>query len=114
MRVTGTGEGTIAAPLEAVAKAHPAIARTEIEEGYDDMSAQMVALAQKQPGFLGMESARSGLGITVSYWKDLDSIRRWKQQTDHLAAQRKGRSAWYSRYTVRIAKVEREYNFTLE
>ncbi len=58
-----------------------------------------------------MEGARDEIGITVSYWESLESIRAWKQQTDHLMAQRWGREKWYSRYTVRICKVEREYSF---
>ena len=41
--------------------------RTEIDDGYADMTARMLNLAQKQPGFLGVESVRDQLGITVSY-----------------------------------------------
>ena len=37
----------------------------------------MVALTAIQDGFLGMESIRAGLGITISYWRDLDSIIKW-------------------------------------
>lgn len=85
--------------------------RTEIEEGYDEMAELMVSLAQQQKGFLGIESARNQVGITVSYWKDLDSIRIWKQNVDHLAAQQKGRENWYKSYTTRICIVEREYSF---
>ncbi|HNP34201.1 MAG TPA: antibiotic biosynthesis monooxygenase [Flavobacterium sp.] len=80
-------------------------------DGYEEMGQRMLELAQKQEGFLGVESARNEIGITVSYWKDLDSIKKWKQNLDHLDAQRKGRVAWYEQYTVRIALVEREYSF---
>jgi heme-degrading monooxygenase HmoA len=83
--------------------------RTNLEEGYAEMAYNMVALAQQQPGFLGAESARNEIGITVSYWKDLEAIKNWKQNLDHLDAQRKGREKWYEYYTVRIALVEREY-----
>ncbi len=85
--------------------------RTEGDEGYAFMSEQIELLAKEQPGFLGIEGARDEIGITVSYWESLESIRAWKQQTDHLMAQRWGREKWYSRYTVRICKVEREYRF---
>lgn len=80
-------------------------------EGYAEMATQMEALAQQQNGFLGIESARSEIGITVSYWDSLESIKHWKQQTDHLVAQQKGRKDWYNWYKVRICKVEREYEF---
>ena len=81
----------------------------ENPEGYGAMAEAMENLAQKQPGFLGMEHARSDLGITVSYWKDLDSIRRWKQLSEHVLAQQKGKEQWYRKYSVRVCLVEREY-----
>ncbi len=85
--------------------------RTEDDDGYAAMAEAMAKLAAQQEGYLGMESARDGLGITVSYWRDLDSIRKWKMQADHLQAQALGKSQWYAAYKVRIAKVEREYGF---
>jgi len=69
----------------------------------------MESLAQEQPGYLGIESARDGLGITVSYWKDLDSIKQWKNNVEHIQAQAEGKSRWYTQYNVRIAKVEKDY-----
>lgn len=85
--------------------------RTDIDSGYSDMAADMEELAAQQPGFLGIESARSELGITVSYWKNLEAIQQWKQQSDHVLAQRYGREKWYAYYKVRICSVEREYEF---
>ena len=85
--------------------------RTEIEEGYSEMASKMEDLARQQEGFLGVESARSDIGITVSYWENLESISKWKQNLDHSDAQKKGASKWYEKYAVRIALVEREYSF---
>jgi heme-degrading monooxygenase HmoA len=85
--------------------------RTIIEDGYSEMANKMVELAKLQEGFLGVESARNEIGITVSYWKDLQSITNWKNNIEHLEAQQKGIAKWYENYTVRIAKVEREYGF---
>ena len=79
--------------------------------GYSDMAEKMETLAKQQKGYLGMDSARNTVGITVSYWESLEAIKNWKQQTDHLVAQQKGRQDWYSWYNVRICKVEREYEF---
>lgn len=84
--------------------------RTDTEQGYEITARRMVELAADQPGFLGIESAHSEIGITVSYWTDLDAIRQWKQNTEHLAAQKLGRQRWYKSFTVRIALVEREYS----
>lgn len=83
--------------------------RTEGDQGYGAMAERMVALAAQQPGFLGAESVRDGLGITVSYWADLESIAAWKQQAEHLQAQRLGRERWYADFRVRIARIERDY-----
>ncbi|MDF3036418.1 MAG: Antibiotic biosynthesis monooxygenase [Paucimonas sp.] len=83
--------------------------RTEGDNGYEAMAQRMVELASLQPGFLGFESARNEIGITVSYWKDLDSIKAWKENTEHQEAQALGRKAWYSTFKTRICKVERDY-----
>jgi heme-degrading monooxygenase HmoA len=85
--------------------------RTEVEDGYHGTADRMVELAKQQPGYLGHESVRDGLGITISYWDSLDAIRNWKQQSEHLFAQQKGRTDWYSAYKTRICKVERDYGF---
>ena len=71
----------------------------------------MAQLASIQPGFLGFESARDVIGITVSYWDSLESIQLWKQNIHHLEAQTLGKSLWYQHYSVRIAKIERDYLF---
>lgn len=83
---------------------------TEDTAGYAEMADRMVALAQQQPGFLGIESARETIGITVSYWQDLESIRQWKQNLEHREAQRLGHERWYQHFTTRISKVERAYS----
>lgn len=87
--------------------------RTEGENGYEAMAARMVKLAAEQPGFLGAESLRDGLGITVSYWRDLDAIRNWKANAEHQEAQRLGKDTWYASFKVRICKVEDDYGFNL-
>ena len=84
---------------------------SDADDGYEDMAGSMEALAEGQPGFLGLESARSGLGITVSYWNSLEAIAAWKQNADHMLAQQRGKETWYQQYAVRICKVERAYSF---
>jgi heme-degrading monooxygenase HmoA len=83
--------------------------RTEGDNGYGKMADRMVELAEQQPGFLGIESAKEDVGITVSYWADLDSIKNWKANSEHLEAQKTGRKSWYDSFKVRISKVERDY-----
>lgn len=85
--------------------------RTETDNGYGNMADAMVELASGQPGFLGVESAREEVGITVSYWASLESIAAWKQNARHLIAQRLGQEQWYESYRTRICLVERDYSF---
>ena len=83
--------------------------RTGGDHGYSEMAKKMDKLAGKQPGFLGIESVRENLGITVSYWDSLEAIKHWKANMEHMEAQKSGREHWYSAFKVRIAKVERDY-----
>lgn len=85
----------------------------ENHPGYSEMGDRMTELAKTQPGYLGIESARDGLGITVSYWESLDAIRNWKMNSEHLFAQQKGRNEWYASFKTRICKVERDYGMNL-
>ena len=87
--------------------------RTMDDKGYSEMAELMITLAQEQTGFLGIETARENLGITVSYWKDLESIKQWKINSDHQIAQEKGKTDWYSSFKVRISKVEKDYDFKI-
>ncbi len=84
--------------------------RAEFGEGYTETAERMMALASKQPGFLGAETVHeNSIGITVSYWQDEESITSWKEQADHQEAQQLGKEHWYEDYCIRVAKVERAY-----
>ncbi len=85
--------------------------QTDELKGYAEMAAKMETLAAEQPGYLGFESARNGLGISVSYWKDEESIRAWKLNVTHQLAQNLGQQKWYATYKTRICRVERDYVF---
>ena len=83
--------------------------QTDDVAGYAEMADRMVELASQQAGFLGVESAREDLGITVSYWSDLESIKNWKANAEHKQAQKLGHEKWYASFKLRISKVERDY-----
>ena len=83
--------------------------RTEVKEEYANTADRMVELAAEQPGFLGVESVREELGITVSYWESLEAIKSWKNNAEHKVAQQMGLNKCYSRYKTRICLVERDY-----
>jgi heme-degrading monooxygenase HmoA len=81
------------------------------DAGYAAMAERMLELAARQPGYLGVESARGadGFGITVSYWATLEDIARWKAHAEHRIAQETGRARWYEHYELRVAQVLRGY-----
>jgi len=83
--------------------------KNENIKGYDETAELMFKLASEQPGFIGVESARNEIGITVSYWRSLEDVKNWKENAQHKIAQEQGKKEWYKNYKVRICKVEREY-----
>ena len=85
--------------------------RTAVDEGYLETAQHMEELAKDQEGYLGIESVREDLGITVSYWKSLEAITKWKNNAEHTLAREQGREKWYAQYKLRICKVERDYDF---
>jgi heme-degrading monooxygenase HmoA len=85
--------------------------RTDRNGGYAETARRMLELARSMPGFLGADSAREEVGITVSYWDGPEAIRAWREHPEHRAAQARGREEWYASFTTRVCKVERESRF---
>jgi len=84
--------------------------RTDGDNGYSETAKEMLELASKQPGFLGFETARQEIGISVSYWSTLESIEAWDENVTHRQAQNRAKD-WYKTFRVRVCRVEREYGF---
>ncbi len=80
--------------------------RTEESTDYHETFERLMELAREIDGFLGIESARDGLGITISYWKDLESIDIWRKNSEHIIAKNRGRKDWYKSYTSIISRIE--------
>ena len=58
---------------------------------YEKTAIRMEKLAELQEGFLGIESARNEVGITVSYWNSLEAITKWKHNLEHTEVRKRGR-----------------------
>jgi Uncharacterized enzyme involved in biosynthesis of extracellular polysaccharides len=84
--------------------------RTDGDNDYGETAKQMLELASEQPGFLGFESARQEIGISVSYWASQEAIKAWKENIIHRQAQSRAKD-WYRAFRVRVCRVEREYGF---
>jgi len=80
--------------------------QSDERDGYDEMNARMLELAQNEKGFLGIESAHGEIGLSVTYWASLEDIARWKNHAEHKIAQAKGFEMWYRAFATRVAKVE--------
>jgi len=85
--------------------------RTNVEDGYNEMAERMEHLAKQQEGYLGIETARNEVRITISYWESLDAILKWKNNSEHIIARKLGKELWYKKYQLRICKVEHEYGY---
>jgi len=87
--------------------------RTDVEEGYDKMNELTITELDSIEGYLGYEAFRdeNGFGVNVSYWKDMESLKRWRDNTLHQKAQELGKEKWYKNYKLRICRVERDYEF---
>ena len=85
--------------------------RTTDTKGYTEMNALMNALAVEQQGFLGMENAQSDIGISISYWSDLEAIKRWKDHLEHQNAQKEGQNRWYQPIKCGLPKLNVPMNF---
>lgn len=85
--------------------------RTDGDNGYAATAARMLELARSMPGFLGVESAREEVGVTVSYWESLEAIRAWRDHPEHRAAQVRGRADWYESFTLKVCGILRSDAF---
>lgn len=83
------------------------------DSGYAEAAEAMAELASRQPGYLGVDSARGQdrIGITVSYWADEAAAKAWRDNPDHAAIRDAGRDRWYSWYDLHVAAVTRSYGW---
>jgi heme-degrading monooxygenase HmoA len=81
--------------------------------GFSEVHRARVPPARETPGVVGVESVRDaqGLGITVSYFRDLSAIAQFRELAEHRRVQDSGRRMGYKRHSVCIARVEHAYGF---
>jgi len=87
--------------------------RTDVEEGYEQMNELTITELDSIEGYLGYKAFRdeNGFGVNVSYWKDMEALKNWRDNTLHQKAQELGKEKWYTNYKLRICTVERDYEF---
>ncbi len=64
-------------------------------------------------GFLSIERFQSlndpAKFVSLSFWRDEEAVRRWRNLQKHREAQAKGRAGIFSDYRLRVAQVIRDY-----
>jgi heme-degrading monooxygenase HmoA len=91
----------------------PAPGRTQ---EYLDLAASLRPALEATDGFLSIERFASltteGKLLSLSFWRDEESVRRWRELEGHRLAQARGRSGVFSGYRLRVATVARDYSMT--
>jgi heme-degrading monooxygenase HmoA len=82
----------------------------ELDEHYLELAARLRELAVTHYGCVELETITDGAQeITISYWRNLEQIKQWKLNSEHIGAQQLGRAKWYDSYKVQIAEIISEY-----
>ena len=88
--------------------------RDSDHEEYAKWSGLMSEMVREIPGFLNSDSFRdpeTREGVTIAYFENEEAVKTWREVSEHQEAQHLGREKFYSEYRVRIARVEREYDW---
>lgn len=82
-----------------------------LDNEYGNTAKRMRELALNNYGCTGITSVtEKGEEVTISYWNSKEDIAKWKQNPEHLLAQKNGLERWYSSYSVEICKIEKFYS----
>jgi heme-degrading monooxygenase HmoA len=80
---------------------------------YFDIAAELRPLVEKIDGFISIERFESralpGKFLSLSFWRDEESIRQWREHEQHRHAQERGKTELFAGYRLRVAHVVRDY-----
>ena len=89
------------------------IAQDDQKEAYLDTAARLRPLLENIDGFLSIERFQSlttpGKVLSLSFWRDEEAVREWRNLTEHREAQQAGRQSIFQDYRLRVAHVLRDY-----
>lgn len=85
----------------------------EAGEDYETTAARMDALAVKMPGYIAHKefTAEDGERLTLVEFESEETMAAWRMHPEHVNAQRKGRSTFYSEFRLTVCEVLREQRF---
>lgn len=82
-------------------------------DDYLDHAARLRPILERMDGFISVERFQSltqpGKLVSLSFWRDEEAVRRWREQPEHRATQAAGRAGIFADYRLRVAQVERDY-----
>ncbi len=82
-------------------------------DAYLDIAAGLKPKLEQVPGFVSVERFRSlsdpGRLLSLSFWRDEEAVRAWRNGPEHRAAQAAGRGGVFAGYRLRVAAVIRDY-----
>jgi heme-degrading monooxygenase HmoA len=85
-------------------------------ESYLDHAARLRPELEKIDGFVSVERFQSitdpAKMLSLSFWRDEEAVARWRNQVQHRATQKAGRSGVFRDYRLRVAGVMRDYAMT--
>ena len=80
---------------------------------YMDLVGTLRADLERAEGFISLERFESittkGKFVSLQFWRDEESVRKWRNLQRHREAQAKGRAGIFRSYRLRIASVLRDY-----
>jgi heme-degrading monooxygenase HmoA len=83
---------------------------------YLDIAAELRPELEQQDGFISIERFASltheGKVLSLSYWRDEEAVKRWRQFEAHRLAQARGRNGVFADYRLRVASVLRDYGMS--
>jgi heme-degrading monooxygenase HmoA len=82
-------------------------------DAYLDAAARLRPLLEKMDGFISIERFESltqpGKILSLSFWRDEEAVRRWRNVEEHRRIQGAGRASIFADYRLRVAEVRRDY-----
>ncbi len=80
---------------------------------YLDLAGELRAKLEVMDGFISVERFESltvrGKLLSLSFWRDEEAVRRWRETEEHREAQQAGRGGVFADYRLRVAHVLRDY-----
>ena len=84
-----------------------------VGQRYFDLAGQLRPELEKIDGFVSIERFESlvnpGKYVSLSFWRDEDAVKAWREHEDHALAQDEGKRSVFADFRISVAEVKRQY-----